>query len=46
VGALEVGRRGHRSLTQETLKVHKVSAYGLSGEESLDVCQVDMVKLG
>jgi len=28
-------------LTQETLKVPKVSAYGLLGEELPDVCQVD-----
>ena len=40
VETLEGGRRGHRSLTQETLKVSKVSVYGLSGEESLNVCQV------
>jgi len=30
------------SSTQETLKVPKVSVYGLSEEESLDVCQLDM----
>jgi len=35
---LEGGRRGHRLLTQETLKASKVSAYDLSREELLDVC--------
>jgi len=38
VETLEGGRRGHRLLMQEMLKVPKVSAYGLLGEESLNVC--------
>ncbi|XP_068477172.1 uncharacterized protein [Phaseolus vulgaris] len=44
VETLEGGRREHQSLTQETLKVPKVSAYGLLGEELLDICQVDVGK--
>jgi len=35
-------RRGQRSLTQETLKVPRVSAYGSSREEPLDVWHVDI----
>jgi len=42
VETLEGGKKGHRSLTQEMLKVPKVSAYGLSGEKLLDTCQVDV----
>jgi len=34
----------HRLLTQETLKVPKISVYGLSGEGSLDVFQVDVIE--
>ena len=33
-------KRGHRSLTQETLKVPKVSVYGLSEKETPDVSLV------
>jgi len=42
VNVLEGGRRGHRLLTQETLRVHKISAYDLSVGESSDVCLVDV----
>jgi len=41
--SLVKGRR-HQSLTQETLKVPKISVYGLSGEKSLEVLQVDAVE--
>jgi len=41
VSVLEGGRRGHRSLTQETLEVPRVSTYDLPGGESLHVCLVD-----
>jgi len=46
VETLEVGsiKRRHRSLTQERLKVPKICVYGLSGEGSLDVFQVDIVE--
>jgi len=37
------GRR-HWSLTQETLRVSKISVYGLSGEESLKVLQLTVVE--
>ena len=42
MSVLEGGRRGHRSLTQEMLRVPKVSVYDLSVGESSDVCLVDM----
>jgi len=40
VSVLEGRGKGHRSLTQETLKVPKVSVYGLSEEESSDICLI------
>jgi len=33
--------RSHRSLTQETLKIPKVSTYPVLGEESMQVCLVE-----
>jgi len=39
---LGFGRGTHRLLTQETLRVPKVSVYGVSEGESLDVCLVDI----
>jgi len=42
VGTFEGGGGRHRSLTQETLNVPKVSVYSFSEEESLDVCLVDI----
>jgi len=42
VSFFEGGRRGHRSLTQETLRVPKVNACDLSGGESSNVCLVDV----
>jgi len=42
VSVFEGGRRGHQSLTQETLRVRKVSVYDSSGGESLDVFLVDV----
>jgi len=42
VSVLEGRGRGHRSWTQETLKVPKVSFYGLSKEKLSDVCLIDV----
>ena len=39
----EQGRR-HRSLTQETVKVPRITTYGLLGVESLEVLQVDIAE--
>jgi len=42
--ASSVKGRRHRSLTHETLRVSKISFYGLSGEESLEVLQLAVVE--
>ena len=44
VSVFEGGRRGHRSLTQETLRVPKISAYHLSVGEPLNICLVDIAE--
>jgi len=41
VSVSEDGGRGHRSLTQETLRVPRISAYDLSIGEPLHICLVD-----
>jgi len=41
ISTSEVMRRSHRSLTQETLKTHRISAYPVAGERSLQVYQVE-----
>ena len=41
VSVSEGEKRGHRSLTQETLRAPRISAYDLLRGESLHVCQVD-----
>ena len=44
MSVFEGGRRGHRSLTQETLRVPKISAYHLSVGEPLNICLVDIAE--
>jgi len=41
ISILEGTKRSHRSLTQETIKMPRISTYALSREESLCVCLVE-----
>ena len=41
ISTIEGVKRSHRSLTQETLKTHRISTYALSGEGLMQVCLVE-----
>jgi len=41
ISTAEGAKRSHRSLTQETLKMPRISTYALSGEDSMQVCLIE-----